>query len=362
MTTTINASTSSGLVNTADTSGILQLQTASTAALTIDANQRTAFVAGTAALPAITTDGDTNTGIFFPAADTIAFSEGGAESMRIDASGNVGIGGTPSYKLQVTATATSDGAYITNSNADGTTLYLNNSSTSGRQFRLISTGSGNGPGAGTLGIFDGTANAYRAVIDSSGNFLVNRTSSFTPNTADNTKGFGILASSGQTMVNATGGVNAFIVNNTDSANRIVSFRYANTEVGGVTTTTSTATFNGTSDSRLKEDLGVSTDTSVIDNTIIHDFKWTRDGTQGKGVFAQEAYEVYPLAISKGSDELNESGNLSNPWQVNYSQYIPDLIVYCQQLKKTVDTQAELISGQAATINALVTRIEALENK
>lgn len=39
MTTTINASTSSGLVNTADTSGILQLQTANTAAVTIDASQ-----------------------------------------------------------------------------------------------------------------------------------------------------------------------------------------------------------------------------------------------------------------------------------------------------------------------------------
>jgi len=39
MTTTINASTSSGLVNTADTSGVLQLQTANTAAVTIDASQ-----------------------------------------------------------------------------------------------------------------------------------------------------------------------------------------------------------------------------------------------------------------------------------------------------------------------------------
>lgn len=39
MTSTINASTSAGLVNTADTSGILQLQTANTAALTIDASQ-----------------------------------------------------------------------------------------------------------------------------------------------------------------------------------------------------------------------------------------------------------------------------------------------------------------------------------
>ena len=50
---------------------------------------------GSAATPAIRGT-DTNTGIFFPAADTIAFGEGGAESMRIDAAGNVGIGVTPS--------------------------------------------------------------------------------------------------------------------------------------------------------------------------------------------------------------------------------------------------------------------------
>jgi hypothetical protein len=48
--------------------------------------------AGTVSAPAITTTGDTNTGIFFPAADTIAFAEGGAEAMRINSSGNVGIG------------------------------------------------------------------------------------------------------------------------------------------------------------------------------------------------------------------------------------------------------------------------------
>ena len=50
--------------------------------------------AGSNTAPSINTTGDTNTGIFFPAADTIAFSEGGAEAMRIDSSGNVGIGNT----------------------------------------------------------------------------------------------------------------------------------------------------------------------------------------------------------------------------------------------------------------------------
>jgi hypothetical protein len=44
--------------------------------------------AGTALLPSITTTGDLNTGIFFPAADTIAFTEGGAEAARIDSVGD----------------------------------------------------------------------------------------------------------------------------------------------------------------------------------------------------------------------------------------------------------------------------------
>jgi len=47
MTTTINASTTAGLVQTADTSGILALQTAGTTAISIDASQNVNF-AGTA--------------------------------------------------------------------------------------------------------------------------------------------------------------------------------------------------------------------------------------------------------------------------------------------------------------------------
>ena len=56
------------------------------------------FSAGTVALPAITTTGDTNTGIYFPAADTIAFTEGGAEAMRIESSGSLLVGTATAYQ------------------------------------------------------------------------------------------------------------------------------------------------------------------------------------------------------------------------------------------------------------------------
>jgi hypothetical protein len=87
---TLTATTVNAALN-----GTLGATTPSTvAATTISASGVSTFSAGSAGAPAITTAGDTNTGIFFPAADTIAFAEGGVESMRLDSSGNLGLGAT----------------------------------------------------------------------------------------------------------------------------------------------------------------------------------------------------------------------------------------------------------------------------
>jgi hypothetical protein len=126
MSTIINATTTNGVVIQPDNSGSLVLQTNSgTTAITIDTSQRAAFVAGTAALPAITTTGDTNTGMFFPAADTIAFAEGGVEAMRIDSDGNFTVSNTVSGY-----TAGSKGFLVRNDIADGTYLQIGATTTS----------------------------------------------------------------------------------------------------------------------------------------------------------------------------------------------------------------------------------------
>ena len=121
--------------------------------------------AGSAAAPAITTTGDTNTGIFFPAADTIAFAEGGVESMRIDSSGNVGIGtSSPVARLNVSV-ADSGNIVISNTN-DGHTGGLAFGDTSSNSSGRISYDHGSNAMR-----FD-TAAAERMRIDSSGNLLV----------------------------------------------------------------------------------------------------------------------------------------------------------------------------------------------
>ena len=88
------------------------------------------FGLGSAASPSMTFIGDTNTGIYSPGADTLAFVEGGTEAMRIDSSANVGIGtSTPLQKLQVSGNvrATSfyvdGGAYVSSPGSDILTIF-----------------------------------------------------------------------------------------------------------------------------------------------------------------------------------------------------------------------------------------------
>lgn len=51
--------------------------------------------AGAVGSPSITTTGDSNTGIYFPAADTVAIATAGAQRLRVDSAGGAGLGANP---------------------------------------------------------------------------------------------------------------------------------------------------------------------------------------------------------------------------------------------------------------------------
>ena len=101
--------------------------------------------------------------------------------------------------------------------------------------------------------------------------------------------------------------------------------------------------------RLKKDLGVAANLSGLRATVVHEFQWlTEDGGKARGVFAQDAYWVTPYVVTVGSDELTTTGHLVKPWSVDYSKFVPDLIVGWQQ--------------HDATISQLAARIAALESQ
>jgi len=100
------ATSGSATVQATDAQTVTLTLPASSGTLVVTGGAQTIeFADGSASAPSITNSGDTNTGMFFPAADTIAFTEGGVESMRIDSAGNVGIGAASAgARLQITGT------------------------------------------------------------------------------------------------------------------------------------------------------------------------------------------------------------------------------------------------------------------
>ena len=79
--------------NSGSSSGSITIADGANGAITIAGNGTGQIIvnAGAVGTPTIAPTGDTNTGIFFPSADTIAFTEGGAEAMRINSDGNVAL-------------------------------------------------------------------------------------------------------------------------------------------------------------------------------------------------------------------------------------------------------------------------------
>ena len=132
------------------------------------------FVAGSASTPSLFASGDTNTGIFFPAADTIAFAEGGVEAARFDSTGNLGIG-TTSPTTRLTVSSTTGGKNFEVISTSTASYSYNTNSTASSVFGQDSTGTLIAD-LGTKPIYFYTNSAERARIDLSGNLGIGTSS------------------------------------------------------------------------------------------------------------------------------------------------------------------------------------------
>ena len=273
MASTINATTSSGIVTTADNTGQLQLQTTGVNAVTIDTSQ------------------------------------------------NVGIGTTsPATKLQISGASGSLNARV---NAGNTGLDVTNNDATGVT-DLATSPLGAGGKVMTFTTYTGSASAERMRIDSSGNLLINNTTgtAYKLNVyAATNDGFNPI------NVRRTAATEGLLVNFQNPSG---------TQTGYIYNLASSTNYVTTSDYRLKENVVPMTGAlNIVAQLKPVTWKWKIDGSNGQGFIAHELQEVVPDCVTGEKDALNEDGSIK-PQGVDTSFLVATLTAAIQELKAELD--------------------------
>jgi hypothetical protein len=294
MAVTLNASTSTGLVQSADTSGAIELQSNGTTALTINSSR------------------------------------------------NVGINTAPTFGLgSGLEIAPSDNGYVALSLKKGSAGaghafdFVDNSDA--LQFRIGT----NFASAGNNLIFAyGTTPTVGMVLDSSGNLLVGQTSF---SQSSSTKGVGIRGSDGLTSMSRSGDSLALDMYHTADGQIIRFNNTSSSPVGNINAGSSSTAYNTSSDYRLKENIAPMT--GALDKVALLKpvtYKWKLDGSNGQGFIAHELQAVVPDCVTGVKDAVDEEGNPVHQG-IDTSFLVATLTAALQELKVIVDAQAVRIA-------------------
>jgi hypothetical protein len=306
--------------------------------------------AGAAGTPAYSTSGDTNTGMWFPAADTLAWSTGGSERMRVDASSRLVLNGTDATVgggqmvvnhganngLVVNQTGSGTGAQIYLRNAVDSIINGINFTNSGVRFYDIGTAtermrisSGGVLSIGDTGTGDVTGAYIKATTITNSNYGVVRIQS--AKTSDSTDTALSVIKQANDSTTAQVFVR-FVINAAANGCGQINANGANT-----------AAFGTYSDARLKEnivDLPPQLASICALRPVEFDYIQSEGGGHQIGFIAQEMEQVYPDVVGERSDGMKTI----TAWS------------------KTEARLVKAIQEQQAIIDSLVSRIAALESK
>jgi hypothetical protein len=363
--------TTTSLVHTGDTSGVLQFQTnGTTAALTIDTSQRVGIgtpspsasldvqspnASNSIRLTATTgtngayqtfnntgntlyvgTDNSAGSALGFGAyaagmysSTKIVFQSASASnSLTLDTSGNLGLGVTPSawgqsgtlQALQIKSTSlagSGTNAYWgSNWYGGGFDKYISGGTVTasllvqtGGAFNFYTAGAASSHSAG-----DAISFTQSMTLDNSGNLLVNQTSS------------GVVNINGISLNGSSGGQAINHISGTGSGSVYMYYGYNGTTIGSITQSGTTAVlYNTTSDYRLKSNVQpVTTGLSIVNQLNPVNFTWVADNEADTGFLAHEFQAVIPRAVTGEKDATkteeyevtpavkDENGNVTTP--------------------------------------------------
>jgi hypothetical protein len=251
----------------------------------------------------------------------ITFFTENTEQMRLDASGNVGIGtASPEAKVDIVDTAADVQLRVYKFDGTNNTRLTLTADDSGAKIHYRDATNG-----GALRFNNNAGEMAR--FDASSNFLIHKTV-----TAASTAGAVFVPNNYLSVANTQTGATArlLLLNRQSGTGTAVEFRQANAGVGSISLTASATAYNTSSDQRLKDNIVDAPSASDdIDAIQVRSFDWKADGSHQKyGMVAQELQSVAPEAVSGDADSDDMMG-------VDYSKLVPMMLKEIQSLRARV---------------------------
>jgi len=251
---------------------------------------------GAVGTPSITFTGDTNTGIYSPTADTIGFVEGGTEAMRINSSGNVGIGIDPTF----TPGGSRRLLQITNGSS-GAQISLSNDANESENPRIFSGVDDLGfatatTGGGIMQFYTGGSERMR--IDSSGIVMIGTTN--TNPYAGNVAGISFGLHAGIGIFTRDGG-EALAINRKTSDGTLVNFGQDGNTEGSISVSGATVSYNGFTGSHWSRFIDESKP-DVLRGTVMESLDQMTDWYNAEFTDSENNLQKKPYALKANEQE------------------------------------------------------------